>query len=96
MWKGSSAALAYAAAVEAPRDVALRYRFAPTDARMLRMRLTRERPDVLLVDRRVARAGSLTDMKRLLLPVRRVFARAGNHEAPSFYGSIAEVKVLEP
>jgi hypothetical protein len=41
VWQGSSAGLAFAGALEAPRDVPLRYRFDPTPARLLRMRLTR-------------------------------------------------------
>ncbi|RPI57517.1 MAG: hypothetical protein EHM55_01540 [Acidobacteria bacterium] len=41
VWQGGSAGLAIAAALEAPLDVPLRYRFAPTPARLLRMRLTR-------------------------------------------------------
>jgi hypothetical protein len=41
VWQGGSAGLAIAAAVEAPLEVRLRYRFAPTPARLLRMRLTR-------------------------------------------------------
>jgi hypothetical protein len=40
VWKGRSAGLAFVAAFEAPRDVPLRYRFGPTRARLLRMRLT--------------------------------------------------------
>jgi hypothetical protein len=40
VWAGTSAGLAFAAAFEAPRDVPLRYRFAATQARLLRMRLT--------------------------------------------------------
>jgi hypothetical protein len=40
VWKGRSAGLAFVAAFEQPRDVPLRYRFAPTPARLLRMRLT--------------------------------------------------------
>jgi hypothetical protein len=40
VWKGRSAGLAFVAAFEQPRDVPLRYRFAPTTARLLRMRLT--------------------------------------------------------
>jgi hypothetical protein len=41
VWNGGSAGLAFVGAFEAPRDVPLRYRFAPTAARLLRMRLTR-------------------------------------------------------
>jgi hypothetical protein len=41
IWQGGSAGLAFVAAFEAPRDVPLRYRFAPTPARLLRMRLTK-------------------------------------------------------
>jgi F5/8 type C domain len=41
LWRGSSAGLAFVAAFEAPRDVPLRYRFAPTPARLLRMKLTK-------------------------------------------------------
>jgi hypothetical protein len=41
VWQGGSAGLAFVAAFEAPRDVPLRYRFAPTPARTLRMRLTK-------------------------------------------------------
>ena len=41
VWRGGSAGLAFVGAVEAPRDVPLRYRFAPTPARMLRMKLTK-------------------------------------------------------
>jgi hypothetical protein len=44
VWQGGSAALAYAAALEAPRDVPLKYRFRPGDARMLRMRQTLNDP----------------------------------------------------
>jgi len=40
VWKGRSAGLAFVAAFEVPRDVPLRYRFAPTPARLLRMKLT--------------------------------------------------------
>ena len=40
VWRGGSAGLAFVAAFEAPRDVPLRYRFAPTPARVLRMKLT--------------------------------------------------------
>jgi hypothetical protein len=40
IWKGRSAGLAFVAAFEQPRDVPLRYRFTPTQARLLRMRLT--------------------------------------------------------
>jgi hypothetical protein len=41
VWQGGSAGLAFVAAFEAPRDVPLRYRFAPTPARVLRMKLTK-------------------------------------------------------
>ena len=41
VWKGGSVGLALAAAIESPRDMPLRYRFPPTPARLLRMRLTR-------------------------------------------------------
>ena len=41
VWQGSSAGLAFVGAFEAPRDVPLRYRFAPTQARLLRMKLTK-------------------------------------------------------
>ena len=41
VWRGGSAGLAFVAAFEAPRDVPLRYRFAPTPARLLRMKLTK-------------------------------------------------------
>jgi hypothetical protein len=41
LWQGGSAGLAFVAAFEAPRDVPLRYRFAPTPARRLRLKLTR-------------------------------------------------------
>ena len=41
VWRGGSAGLAFVGAVDAPRDVPLRYRFAPTPARMLRMKLTK-------------------------------------------------------
>jgi hypothetical protein len=41
VWQGGSAGLAFVAAFEAPRDVPLRYRFAPTPARSLRMKLTK-------------------------------------------------------
>jgi hypothetical protein len=41
VWAGGSAWLAFVAAFEAPLDVPLRYRFTPTPARLLRMRLTR-------------------------------------------------------
>lgn len=40
LWKGRSAGLAFVAAFEAPRDVPLRYRFAPTALRLIRMKLT--------------------------------------------------------
>ena len=40
VWEGSSAGLAFAGALESPRDVPLRYRFQPARARLLRMRLT--------------------------------------------------------
>ncbi|MSO56886.1 MAG: hypothetical protein EXQ55_08205 [Acidobacteria bacterium] len=40
VWKGGSAGLAFVAALEAPLDVPLKYRFAATPARMIRMRLT--------------------------------------------------------
>jgi hypothetical protein len=40
VWKGGSAGLAFVAALESPREVPLRYRFSPTPARLLRMRLT--------------------------------------------------------
>jgi hypothetical protein len=40
VWKGRSAGLAFVGAFEAPRDVPLRYRFAPTSTRLLRMKLT--------------------------------------------------------
>ena len=42
IWSGSSAGLAFVGAFESPRDVPLRYRFAPTRARLLRMRLTKD------------------------------------------------------
>jgi len=41
IWQGSSAGLAFSAAFESPLEVPLRYRFAPTPARMLRMRSTK-------------------------------------------------------
>ena len=41
VWQGGSAGLAFVAAFEAPRDVPLRYRFAPTPARSLRLKLTK-------------------------------------------------------
>jgi hypothetical protein len=41
VWQGGSAGLAFAAALDSPRDAPLRYRFAPAAARLLRMRLTR-------------------------------------------------------
>jgi hypothetical protein len=41
VWQGGSAGLAFVGAFEAPRDVPLRYRFPPTPARLLRMRLTK-------------------------------------------------------
>jgi hypothetical protein len=41
VWRGGSAGLAFAGASDAPRDVPLRYRFAPTAANTIRMRLTR-------------------------------------------------------
>jgi hypothetical protein len=41
VWQGGSAGLAFVAAVDSPRDVPLRYRFAPAAARWLRMKLTR-------------------------------------------------------
>ncbi len=41
VWRGGSAGLAFVGAFEAPRDVPLRYRFAPTPARLLRMKLTK-------------------------------------------------------
>jgi hypothetical protein len=41
VWQGSSAGLAFVAAFESPRDVPVRYRFSPTPARLLRMRLTK-------------------------------------------------------
>jgi hypothetical protein len=41
VWHGGSAGLAFVAAFEAPRDVPVRYRFPPTPARLLRMRLTK-------------------------------------------------------
>jgi hypothetical protein len=40
VWQGGSAGLAFVAAFESPLDVPLRYRFPPTAARMLRLRLT--------------------------------------------------------
>jgi hypothetical protein len=40
VWQGSSAALAYKAALEAPRELTLKYRFPPGDGRMLRLRQT--------------------------------------------------------
>ena len=40
IWQGGSAGLAFEAAFDAPLDVPLRYRFSPTPARFLRMRLT--------------------------------------------------------
>jgi hypothetical protein len=40
VWRGGSAGLAFVGAFEAPRDVPLRYRFVPTPARVLRMKLT--------------------------------------------------------
>ena len=42
LWRGGSAGLAFVAAFEEPLDVPLRYRFPPTPARLLRMKLTRE------------------------------------------------------
>jgi len=44
VWQGSSAALAYTAALEAPRDLTLKYRFPPSDARIVRMRQTLNDP----------------------------------------------------
>ena len=41
VWRGGSAGLAFPAAFEDPRDVPLRYRFAPTPARLLRLKLTK-------------------------------------------------------
>lgn len=41
VWSGGSAGLAFVGAFEAPRDVPLRYRFAPTAARLLRLKLTK-------------------------------------------------------
>ncbi|MEO5741236.1 MAG: discoidin domain-containing protein [Vicinamibacterales bacterium] len=41
VWQGGSAGLAFAGAFESPREVPLRYRFPPTPARMLRMKLTK-------------------------------------------------------
>ncbi len=41
VWQRGSAGLALVAAVDSPLDVPLRYRFPPTAARLLRMRLTR-------------------------------------------------------
>lgn len=41
LWRGESAGLAFAGAFEEPRDVPLRYRFAPTSARLLRLKLTK-------------------------------------------------------
>ena len=40
VWSGNSAGLAFAGAIEAPLNVPVRYRFPPTPARKLRMRLT--------------------------------------------------------
>jgi F5/8 type C domain len=40
LWRGGSAGLAVVGALESPRDVPLKYRFAATRARFLRMRLT--------------------------------------------------------
>ena len=42
IWQGGSAGLAFVAAFESPRDLPLKYRFPPTPARMLRMRLTKD------------------------------------------------------
>lgn len=44
VWQGSSAALAYTAALEAPREMTLKYRFPPGSARMVRMRQTLSDP----------------------------------------------------
>ena len=44
VWQGSSAGLAYTAALEAPRDLTLKYRFPPSDARIVRMRQTLNDP----------------------------------------------------
>ena len=41
VWEGGSAGLAFNGAFEAPRDVPLKYRFEPTPARFIRMRLTK-------------------------------------------------------
>jgi hypothetical protein len=41
VWRGGSAGLAITAALESPLDVPLRYRFAPSPARIIRMRLTK-------------------------------------------------------
>jgi hypothetical protein len=41
VWQGGSAGLAFVAAFEAPRDVPMRYRFPPTPARTLRLKLTK-------------------------------------------------------
>ena len=40
IWSGGSAGLAFVGAFESPLEVALKYRFAPVQARALRMRLT--------------------------------------------------------
>jgi hypothetical protein len=40
LWRGGSGGLAFVGAFEAPREVPLKYRFAVTPARFLRMRLT--------------------------------------------------------
>jgi hypothetical protein len=40
IWRGRSAGLAFVGAFESPLEVALKYRFAPVQARALRMRLT--------------------------------------------------------
>ena len=40
LWRGSSGGLAFVGAFESPREVPLKYRFAATPARFLRLRLT--------------------------------------------------------
>jgi len=42
LWQGGSAGLAFAAALESPLDIPMRYRFAPAPAQKLRMRLTKD------------------------------------------------------
>lgn len=44
VWQGRSAALAYTAALDAPLDIAMKYRFPPGDARRVRMRQTMNDP----------------------------------------------------